>query len=87
MSRTYNGSWGQLTINITDEEDIGSLLVFDEDITSDNYLEYNLTAEVDWAQYVTGMVYDDAGWLPKTIFIANRNENSPAFFTYRYNSS
>ena len=27
-----------------------------------------------------------SGWLEKKVFIANRNETTPAFFTYKYNS-
>ena len=33
MTRTVNGSWGQLRINVPLEEDHMKLLVFDDDIT------------------------------------------------------
>ena len=45
MSRTLNGSWGQLSINVTFEEDIGSLLIYDEDVTSENVGEYTFDTE------------------------------------------
>ena len=33
------------------------------------------------------MVYADSGWKDKRVFIANRNENAPAYFVYRYNDA
>ena len=86
MTRTRNGSWGQLFINVTYEEDIGRLLVYDSAITAENVGEYTFDTEEQWSEYLTGMVYADSGWEDKKVFIANRDENAPAFFTYQYNS-
>ena len=87
MGRTANGSWGALSINITYEEDIGSLLVYDTDINSTNVDQYTFDKDESWREFATSMVYADSGWKDKKIFIANRNENAPAYFTYRYNSA
>ena len=87
MGRTANGSWGALAINVTYEEDIGSLLIYDTDVNSTNVETFSFDKDETWSEFATQMVYADSGWKDKKIFIANRNENAPAYFTYRYNSA
>ena len=79
MARTQNGSWGQLQINVTNEEDQKSLLLFDDD---DETLIYRVTDYL--VTYMRGMVYNDNGWLSKKVFIANRSDRNVATFTYAY---
>ena len=87
MGRTANGSWGVLNVNVTYEIDYGSLLIYDTDVNSTNVADLSLNKDEPWSSFETQMVYADSGWKDKKIFIANRNENAPAYFTYRYNSS
>ena len=61
-------------------------MVYDSEITSENVGEYTFDTEEQWSEYLTSMVYADSGWEDKKVFIANRDENAPAFFTYQYNS-
>ena len=62
MSRTANGSWGILNVNITNEEDMGSLLIYDTDVNATNVGNYNFDKDESWKEYMTEMVYADSGW-------------------------
>ena len=79
MERTLNGSWGRLQINVTNEEDQKSLLLFDDD---DETMIFKVTDYL--VTYMTGMPYTDNGWLAKKVFIANRSDRNVANFVYAY---
>ena len=86
MERTYNGSYGEVKINVEDPEDQKNILIFDDDHIETNnqgLKGYFLAEKVK--EYVTGLKYSDNGWKPKTIFVANRNEQLQSTFNYTYN--
>ena len=53
MTRTANGSWGMLSVNITYEEDEGSLLIYDTDVNATNVGNYTFDKDEGWKEYVT----------------------------------
>ena len=67
MSRTLNGSWGELTVSPNSETDQEKLLLFDDD---DKISSFKVSEGLK--DYKTGLDYTDVGWLPKKVFIANR---------------
>ena len=82
MSRTANGSWGQVNLEVPYAEEQGSLLVFDDQMNGE--LAETLSASDKLVNYTAGLTYNDNGWLPKRILIANRNLENAASFTYVY---
>ncbi len=79
MSRTNNGSWGALKIKVPQNKDWGNLLIYDMDSSMYDF-KYDpnnqQTFDIDnpLTNYHQGMMYADNGWLPKSVFIANRNK-------------
>ena len=82
MSREVNGSWGGLSVKVDIEEDQGNILVFDENLPLEN--AYGFDPDVPIIKFKTSMQYTDEGWLPRQVFVANRNERAPASFIYTY---
>ena len=85
MSRTANGSWGQVSIEVPYAEEQGSLLVFDDEMSGER--AETLSASDKLVEYSAGLTYRDDGWLPKRVLIANRNEENAASFTYVYEAA
>ena len=54
-------------------------MLFDDD---EKNLVYKVTDYL--VTYITGMTYNDNGWLRKKVFIANRDARNVATFTYAY---
>ena len=82
ISRTLNGSWGELSAKPLSENDKKNLLLFD-----DTDLSRTWKAADGMQDYKTGMQYTDNGWLSKKVFIANRSERQFATFQYTFNLS
>ena len=82
ISRTLNGSWGQVTVEVDEEEDIGKILIYDDDLPLDKAKDWDIDNPIK--QLIKGLVYYDEGWTGGKIFVANRNERTPAKFRYTY---
>ena len=81
ISRNLNGSWGELSVKPSSEDDKQNLLLFDDEMKEDKKANEGLN------DYKTGLEYMDNGWKGKKIFIANRSDRSFATFLYTFNGS
>ena len=80
MSRTYNGSWGQVDIVVPYDEEADSLLIFDPNFEPGT----KFTLEDSYKEYKTGLVYSDNGWLDKRIFLANKDPINTVYVEYTF---
>ena len=84
MNRTVNGSWGLVEITqASTNNDNTSLLLFDKD---DNTTQFDAVNDIIGLER-KGLVYSDDGWLPKQLFIVNRDMRNFATFTYVYETA
>ena len=86
MDRTLNGTWGQVHIKIPDPTEVDYLLVFETNVNSpDDQLNFTVTDTFD--SYAASLPYDDDGWKPKSLLLANRNEANDLTISYSFNGS
>ena len=86
LDRAYNGSWGEINIEVPESQDYKSLLVFDDDDDATGSFDINS----DFTGLLKGMMYHENGWLQKKLFVANRDNSASgraATFKYKYTNA
>ena len=61
------------------------MLVFDQSSLFPEDHEFKLEDKYD--KYLAGLPYSDNGWLPRSLFLANRDASKPVYFEYSFESA
>uniref|UniRef100_A0A7S3N273 Uncharacterized protein n=1 Tax=Strombidium inclinatum TaxID=197538 RepID=A0A7S3N273_9SPIT len=84
MSRALNGSWGQVRVEIADEDEVERLLVFDDELFEQEEVSFLLNDTYN--NYLAGLPYSDNGWGDRILFLANRDSEGTVYFEYTFES-